>query len=77
MEHARQLTEDTYDHDYVEKHVHRFDEWAQRILGNGPDATPKTPKWATSHSSSRSVSAGKIFCFSRSKSTRKEGHPNL
>ena len=40
------LTEDTYDHEYIEKHAHRFDEWADHILGRGRDRTPKTPKWA-------------------------------
>lgn len=40
------LTEDTYDHEYVAKHVHRFAEWADHILGKGEDAIPKTPKWA-------------------------------
>ena len=40
------LTEDTYDHEYVKKHVHRFEEWADHILGKGKDKTPKTPGWA-------------------------------
>ena len=40
------LTEDTYDHEYVKKHVHRFDEWADHILGKGKDGIAKTPKWA-------------------------------
>ncbi len=40
------ITEDTYDHDYIEKHGHRFDEWKNHILGLGPDGTTKTPKWA-------------------------------
>lgn len=40
------LTEGTYDKEYVDKHVHRFDEWADHILGKGVDRTPKTPKWA-------------------------------
>jgi trimethylamine-N-oxide reductase (cytochrome c) len=40
------LTEDTYDKEYVAKYVHRFDEWAEYILGKGADKTPKTPKWA-------------------------------
>ena len=40
------LTEDTYDKDYVKKHVHRFEEWADHILGKGADKTPKTPQWA-------------------------------
>lgn len=38
------LTEDTYDHEYVDKHVHRFQEWADYILGK--NSIPKTPKWA-------------------------------
>ncbi len=40
------LTEGTYDKEYIEKHAHRFDEWADHILGKGVDRTPKTPKWA-------------------------------
>ena len=40
------ITEDTYDKEYIAKHGHRFDEWKDHILGLGPDATPKTPKWA-------------------------------
>ena len=40
------LTEDTYDHEYVAQHVHRFEEWADRILGKGPGGVKKTPKWA-------------------------------
>jgi molybdopterin guanine dinucleotide-containing S/N-oxide reductase-like protein len=40
------LTEDTYDKEYIAKHAHRFDEWADYILGKGEDKTPKTPKWA-------------------------------
>ncbi|MDR2089529.1 MAG: molybdopterin-dependent oxidoreductase [Clostridiales Family XIII bacterium] len=40
------LTEDTYDHAYVARHVHRFEEWADHICGRGADRTPKTPKWA-------------------------------
>ena len=40
------LTEGTYDHEYIEKHAHRFDEWAEHILGRGKDGVPKTPAWA-------------------------------
>jgi trimethylamine-N-oxide reductase (cytochrome c) len=40
------LIEDTYDHDYVAKHVHRFDEWADHILGKGEGNMPRTPEWA-------------------------------
>lgn len=40
------LTEGTYDKEYIAKHAHRFDEWADYILGNGADRMPKTPKWA-------------------------------
>jgi len=40
------LTEDTYDHEYVKKHVHRFEEWADHILGKDKDGIPKTPRWA-------------------------------
>jgi trimethylamine-N-oxide reductase (cytochrome c) len=40
------LTEDTYDKAYVARHVHRFEEWAEHILGKGADKTPKTPQWA-------------------------------
>ncbi len=40
------ITEGTYDKEYIAKHGHRFDEWAAHILGNGVDATPKTPAWA-------------------------------
>jgi trimethylamine-N-oxide reductase (cytochrome c) len=39
------LTEGTYDKEYIAKHAHRFDEWADYILGKGADRTPKTPKW--------------------------------
>ena len=40
------ITEGTYDKEYIAKHGHRFDEWAQHILGLGVDGTAKTPKWA-------------------------------
>ena len=40
------ITEGTYDKEYIAKHGHRFDEWADHILGKGVDATPKTPAWA-------------------------------
>ena len=40
------LTEDTYDKEYIAQHAHRFEEWADYILGRGVDQTPKTPKWA-------------------------------
>ena len=44
------LTEGTYDKEYIAKHSHRFDEWADYILGNGPDKQPKTPKWCEEES---------------------------
>ena len=40
------LTEDTYDHFFVENRTYGFDEWKQYILGEGEDGTPKTPEWA-------------------------------
>ncbi len=40
------LTEDTYDHFFVENRTHGFDEWKKHILGEGEDRTPKTPQWA-------------------------------
>jgi len=40
------LTEDLYDKEYIDKHAHRFDEWADYILGNGTDLLAKTPQWA-------------------------------
>ncbi len=40
------ITEETYDKEYIARHAHRFDEWADYILGKGADRTPKTPKWA-------------------------------
>ena len=40
------LSEDTYDHEYVGEKVHRFEEWADHIMGRGKDGIPKTPKWA-------------------------------
>lgn len=40
------LTEDTYDKEYIASHAHRFEEWADYILGKGVDKMPKTPKWA-------------------------------
>ena len=40
------LTEDTYDHFFVENRTYGFDEWKKHILGQGEDKTPKTPQWA-------------------------------
>jgi len=40
------VTEGTYDKEYIAKHGHRFEEWCDYLLGNGPDKTPKSPKWA-------------------------------
>ncbi|MBO7739875.1 MAG: molybdopterin-dependent oxidoreductase, partial [Oscillospiraceae bacterium] len=40
------ITEGTYDKEYIAKHGHRFDEWAQHILGLGVDGVAKTAKWA-------------------------------
>ena len=40
------LTENLYDKEYIEKHAHRFEEWASYILGAGVDRLPKTPKRA-------------------------------
>jgi molybdopterin guanine dinucleotide-containing S/N-oxide reductase-like protein len=40
------LTEDTYDHFFVENRTYGFDEWQKHILGEGDDKTPKTPQWA-------------------------------
>ena len=40
------LTEDTYDHFFVENRTYGFDEWKKYILGEGEDGTPKTPEWA-------------------------------
>jgi len=40
------LTEGTYDKEYIATHAHRFDEWADHILGKGVDRAPKTPQWA-------------------------------
>ena len=40
------LTEDTYDHFFVENRTYGFDEWKKHILGEGEDHTPKTPGWA-------------------------------
>ncbi len=42
------LTEGTYDKEYIAKHAHRFDEWADYILGRGIDRKAKTPSWAES-----------------------------
>jgi trimethylamine-N-oxide reductase (cytochrome c) len=40
------LTEDTYDHFFVENRTYGFDEWKKHILGEGEDRTAKTPGWA-------------------------------
>ena len=40
------LTEDLYDKDYIATHADGFDWFAQYVLGNLEDGTPKTPKWA-------------------------------
>jgi trimethylamine-N-oxide reductase (cytochrome c) len=40
------LTEDTYDHFFVENRTYGFDEWKKHILGEGEDKTAKTPQWA-------------------------------
>jgi anaerobic selenocysteine-containing dehydrogenase len=39
------LTEDTYDHLFVENRTYGFDEWKQHILGEA-DGHPRTPQWA-------------------------------
>ena len=41
------LTEDTYDHEYIETHTDGFDWFKDYVLG-GADGQPKTPKWAES-----------------------------
>jgi molybdopterin guanine dinucleotide-containing S/N-oxide reductase-like protein len=41
------LTEDTYDHFFVENRTYGFDEWKKHILGEGEDHNPKTPQWAS------------------------------
>jgi molybdopterin guanine dinucleotide-containing S/N-oxide reductase-like protein len=40
------LTEDTYDHFFVENRTYGFDEWKKHILGQGEDKLAKTPQWA-------------------------------
>ena len=40
------LTEDTYDHFFIENRTYGFDDWKKHILGQGEDKTPKTPQWA-------------------------------
>ena len=40
------LTEDTYDHFFVENRTYGFDVWKEHILGQGEDGTSKTPQWA-------------------------------
>jgi anaerobic selenocysteine-containing dehydrogenase len=39
------LTEDTYDHYFVENRTYGFDEWKKIILGE-EDGIPRTPEWA-------------------------------
>ena len=39
------LTEDTYDHFFVENRTYGFEEWTKHILGE-TDGVPKTPQWA-------------------------------
>lgn len=41
------LTEDTYDHFFVENRTFGFEEWKKHILGEGDDGVAKTPKWAS------------------------------
>jgi trimethylamine-N-oxide reductase (cytochrome c) len=43
------ITEDTYDHDYVQNRVHGFEEWKDYILGKS-DGIPKDPQWAEQES---------------------------
>ena len=42
------IKEGTYDKEYIAKHGHRFEEWCDYILGNGPDKLPKCTKYAES-----------------------------
>ena len=44
------LAEGTYDKDYIAEHAHRFDEWADYILGKSADKLAKTPAWCEAES---------------------------
>ena len=62
------LTEGTYDKEYVATHAYGFEEWAQYVLGNGDDKTPKTCEWAEKESG---VPACEIRALAREWAKRK------
>jgi len=56
------LSEGSYDKEYIAKHAHRFDEWADYILGKGADRKPKTPQWCEEETG---IPAADIKAFAR------------
>ncbi len=56
------ITEDTYDHEYVETRSVGFDEFREYILGESEEMLPKTPEWAEAQSG---IPARKIRALAR------------
>ena len=57
------ITEDTYDHEYIERRTYGFEPFKQYILGNeSEDDFPKTPEWAEKESG---IPARKIIALAR------------